>query len=85
MQRGFVFAQRGGVVSVAIQRQRKLITVLRIAGLQPHGRAAVVEVPLGRGQLILFAINPIWRGETIGSYGLVFNAILNFDRLAPNP
>jgi hypothetical protein len=32
--------------------------------------------------VLLFANNPIYRGETIGSYPLVFNAILNFDHLA---
>jgi hypothetical protein len=31
--------------------------------------------------VLLFANNPIYRGETIGSYGLVMNAILNFDHL----
>ncbi len=45
-------------------------------------RAAVVDAHLGRGNVLLFAINPIYRGETIGSYALVFNAILNYDRLA---
>jgi len=30
---------------------------------------------------VLFANNPMWRGETIGSYFLVFNALLNYDRL----
>lgn len=40
------------------------------------GRAAVVNARYGRGNVLLFAINPIWRGETIGSYPLVFNAIL---------
>jgi len=39
-------------------------------------RAAVVEVPLGKGHLLLFAINPVWRGATIGSHPLVWNAIL---------
>ncbi len=39
-------------------------------------RAAVVEVPSGKGRLLLFAINPIWRGSTIGSHPLVWNAIL---------
>jgi hypothetical protein len=29
----------------------------------------------------MFAINPIWRGETQGSYALVFNAMLNYDHL----
>jgi hypothetical protein len=30
---------------------------------------------------LLFANNPVYRGETIGSYNLVFNAILNYDHL----
>jgi hypothetical protein len=29
----------------------------------------------------MFANNPIYRGETTGSYDLVFNAILNYDHL----
>jgi hypothetical protein len=54
---------------------------LLVSGLLEHGdelarRAAVVEVPAGKGRLLLFAINPIWRGETIGSHPLVWNAIL---------
>jgi hypothetical protein len=42
---------------------------------------AVVDVPLEKGHVVLFSNNPIWRGETLGSYSLVFNAILNFDQL----
>jgi hypothetical protein len=30
---------------------------------------------------VLFSINPVWRGETRGSYSLVLNTILNFDHL----
>jgi hypothetical protein len=48
----------------------------------------VVKARYGKGHVLLFANNPIWRGETIGSYPLVFNAILNFDKLdapAANP
>jgi hypothetical protein len=51
-------------------------------------RAAVVDAHYGKGHVLLFAGNPIWRGETIGSYSLVFNAIVNFDRLdqgSPKP
>ena len=44
-------------------------------------RPAVVDVPVGKGHVVLFSNNPIWRGETLGSYFLVFNAILNFDQL----
>ncbi len=49
------------------------------------GHAAVVDAHLGQGNTLLFAINPVYRGETIGSYALVFNAILNWDRLAHTP
>jgi hypothetical protein len=41
----------------------------------------VVDVPSGQGHVVLFSNNPIWRGQTKGSYFLVFNAILNFDNL----
>ena len=60
---------------------------LLVSGLLEHGdqlarRAAVVEVPVGKGHLLLFAINPLWRGETIGSHLLVWNAILQHQALA---
>ena len=62
---------------------------LLLAGLLEHGgvlaqRAAVVRVPLGEGQIVLFAINPIWRGETIGTHPLVWNALLAGEALG-NP
>lgn len=44
-------------------------------------RPVVVDVPLQKGHVVMFANNPIWRGETIGSYFLVFNTILNWDHL----
>jgi hypothetical protein len=43
--------------------------------------AIVVDAHLGDGNVLLFANNPVYRGETIGSYPLVFNAILNFQHL----
>ena len=44
--------------------------------------AIVVDAHLGEGNVLLFANNPVYRGETVGSYPLVFNAILNFDHLS---
>ena len=41
----------------------------------------IVDVPSGQGHIVLFSNNPMWRGQTRGSYSLVFNAILNFDNL----
>ncbi|MBS0440215.1 MAG: hypothetical protein JSS33_12480, partial [Proteobacteria bacterium] len=53
---------------------------LLISGLLDHGeamagRAAVVQAHYGKGTVLLFASNPLWRGETIGSYALVLNAL----------
>ena len=45
-------------------------------------KPVVVDAHLGEGNVLLFATNPVYRGETLGSYALVFNAILNYDRLA---
>jgi hypothetical protein len=42
---------------------------------------AVVDAPSGKGHVVLFSINPIYRGETRGTYSLVLNTILNFDNL----
>jgi hypothetical protein len=59
---------------------------LLLSGLLENGdpvaeHAAVVEAHYGKGNVLLFANNPVYRGETIGSYALVFNAILNFGNL----
>jgi hypothetical protein len=45
------------------------------------GRPMVVDVPVQKGHVVMLANNPIYRGETAGSYFLVFNTLLNFDNL----
>ncbi len=59
---------------------------LLISGLVEGGdeiaqHPAVVDVPTGEGHVILFSINPVYRGETRGTYSMVLNTILNFDSL----
>ncbi|MHB8487375.1 MAG: hypothetical protein ACYDCM_16800 [Candidatus Acidiferrales bacterium] len=43
---------------------------------------AVVDVPVGRGHVVLFAINPMWRQITQGSFMLVLNAAMNHNHLS---
>jgi hypothetical protein len=45
------------------------------------GKPVVIDAPLGKGHVLLYANNPMWRVNTQGSYALVTNAILNFDHL----
>jgi hypothetical protein len=59
---------------------------LLVSGLLEGGaglakKPCVVDVPHDKGHVVLFSSNPMWRGETQGSYAMVFNAILNFDNL----
>ena len=69
-------------VALRFTDQRDLL----VSGLLDGGsdiaqRPVVVDVPMQKGHVVLFANNPIYRGETLGTYSLVFNAILNFDHL----
>ena len=47
--------------------------------------AIVVNAHLGQGNVLLFGNNPIYRGETVGTYAMVFNAILNYQHLGHAP
>ena len=44
-------------------------------------RALVVDMPLGSGHVVMFALRPFWRWQTQGTFFLAFNAILNWDHL----
>ncbi|HPK65797.1 MAG TPA: hypothetical protein PKX99_04365, partial [Thermoanaerobaculia bacterium] len=48
---------------------------------QLAGAPVVIDCPRGRGHILLFANNPMWRQGTQGSFALVFNAILNAGHL----
>jgi Zinc carboxypeptidase len=59
---------------------------LLVSGLVEGGNdiaqhPAVIDVPNGSGHVVLFSINPIYRGETENTYSLVLNTLLNFDSL----
>jgi hypothetical protein len=69
-------------VAMRFESQRNLL----VSGLLNGGndiaeRALVVDVPMQKGHFVVFANNPVYRGETIGSYFLVLNTLLNFDNL----
>jgi len=58
-----------------------LLSGMITGGNEIAEKPAVVDVPHGQGHVVLFANNPMWRGETNGSFFLVFNAMMNYDHL----
>ncbi len=58
-----------------------LLSGMITGGNEIAEKPAVVDVPHGKGHVLLFANNPMWRNETMGSFFLVFNAVMNYDHL----
>jgi hypothetical protein len=73
--------QRPRVALRFADKKSLLVSGLLDGGGEIAEHPMVVDVPVEKGHVILFAINPIYRGETVGSYFLVYNAMLNFDNL----
>ncbi len=48
---------------------------------QIRNRPMVVDAPAGKGRVLLYANNPIYRWQTFGEHGMVFNALLFWNDL----
>ena len=43
---------------------------------QIAGKAAAVEMPMGQGRVVMFGFRPQYRGQSLNTFKLLFNAIL---------
>jgi hypothetical protein len=46
-----------------------------LGGERIKGKAALVEVTMGKGRIILFGFRPQYRGQSLASYPLLFNSL----------
>jgi hypothetical protein len=58
-----------------------LLSGTLVGGQALVNRAQVVDIPIGQGHVVAFAIRPFWRWQTQGTYFLVFNALLHWNDL----
>ena len=69
------------VLRFASDEKNLLVSGMLAGASELANRPAVIDVPVGRGHVVMFATNPMWRHQTQGEFFLLFNAALNFDNL----
>ena len=69
------------VMRFASDEKNLLVSGMLAGGNELANRPAIVDVPVGRGHVVMFATNPMWRHQTQGEFFLLFNATLNYDNL----
>lgn len=58
-----------------------LLSGMLSGGQALSNRALLIDAPLGKGHIAMFALRPFWRWQTQGTFFLGFNAILNWNDL----
>lgn len=48
-----------------------------------RNRAAIVDVPVGQGQVLMFVTNPSYRWQNLGEFRMLFNSVLNYNDFKP--
>jgi hypothetical protein len=81
-QFGFVEPVRPRVVMQFPAKENDMLLSGTISGGQAlANRPLILDVPSGKGHIVMFALRPFWRWQTQGTYFLAFNAILNWNHL----
>jgi hypothetical protein len=77
-----------GPVFAMPEAQRSKWTLMRFTGVELSGllkgageirdKAAILDVPVGKGRMLLFSTNPCYRWQNHGEFPMLFNAILHY-------
>ena len=61
--------------------KKNVLSGLMAGAEEVKHRPAIVAVPAGEGQIVMFATNPVYRGQNYGEYRMLFNALFNYKDL----
>ena len=63
--------------------EKSVLSGLMRGVTETRNRPAIVDVPVGKGRVILFATNPCYRWQNHGEFAMLFNAILHHNDISP--
>ena len=75
-------ADQGNVLARFVGGDASVLSGLMVGGDAIRGRAFAVDVPNahnGKGRVIMFSNNPIYRWQNHGEFNMVFNSIINWN------
>jgi hypothetical protein len=76
---------RGQILMSFAGTDKSILSGLMKGVAEIRNRPAIVDVPVGKGQVILFATNPCYRWQNYGEFNMMFNAVLNYNDFKPAP
>jgi 8-oxo-dGTP pyrophosphatase MutT (NUDIX family) len=79
-------AHEGNVLARYVGGNDSLLSGLMTGGDGLRHRPFVVDIPeahRGKGRVILYSNNPIYRWQNHGEFNMIFNAVLNWDHWTP--
>ncbi len=54
---------------------------LMVGASEVKNRPAIVDLPVGQGQILMFATNPVYRWQNFGEFRMLYNALFNLKNL----
>ncbi|MFN0101975.1 MAG: M14 family zinc carboxypeptidase [Bryobacteraceae bacterium] len=79
----------GGPVFSIPDKEKAKWTLMKFTGTELSGllkggteirdKAAILDVPVGKGRVLMFATNPCYRWQNHGEFSMLFNAVLHFN------
>jgi hypothetical protein len=76
---------RGTVIARYPETGSPLVSGYLLGDTYLKGKAAALDVEHGSGHVVLIGFRPQWRGQTFGTFRVLFNAALYAPRESPNP
>ncbi len=72
---------RGMVLMTFPGGAKNVLSGLMTAPDEIKDRPAIVQEAVGRGRIVMFATNPVYRWQNFGEFRMLYNALFNYDHL----